>query len=51
MGCFATRSKYAKQIKLDVQKAITADWLFAKKYITLYPGRINHINKALYVHN
>ena len=50
IGCFATKTKYSKRLELDVKK-YTADWLFAKKYITLYPGRINHINKALYVHN
>ena len=50
MGCFATKTKYSKRLKLDVKK-YTADWIFAEKYITLYPSRINHIKKALYVHN
>jgi glycosyltransferase involved in cell wall biosynthesis len=50
MGCFATKSKQSKQLKLNTNSYI-ADWLFVEKFITLYPSRINHINKVLYVHN
>ena len=50
MGCFATRSKYAKQIKLDT-KSYQADWFFVENYRILYPSKVNYINKVLYVHN
>ncbi len=50
MGCFATRSKYSKQIKLDT-KSYQADWRFVENYRILYPSKVNHIKKVLYVHN
>lgn len=50
MGCFATKSKFSKQLELN-KHLYTADWRFAEKFITLYPSKINHIKKVLYVHN
>jgi glycosyltransferase involved in cell wall biosynthesis len=50
MGCFATKTKNAQQLRLN-KKSYQADWEFVEKYITLFPGGIKHISKILYVHN
>lgn len=50
IGNFMTRSKFSKQLQLDVTKG-NADGLFVEEYIEKFKGNIIHINKFLYVHN
>lgn len=50
IGNFMTRTKLAKQLKLDVTKG-NADGLFVEEYINKFKGNIIHIEKFLYVHN
>jgi glycosyltransferase involved in cell wall biosynthesis len=50
IGNFMTKSEFAKQLKLDVTKAI-ADGLFVEEYINKFKSDIIQIQKFLYVHN
>lgn len=53
IGNFATRSVYAKNLRLDKSK-INADGYFAVEYVEKYcklPYIIKKIDKALYIHN
>ena len=51
IGNFMVRTEFAKQIKLDVSN-IQADGKFVEEYLQKFPkGKIEKINKPLYVHN
>jgi glycosyltransferase involved in cell wall biosynthesis len=50
IGNFMTKSKLAKQIKLDPTFA-QSDWKFVSEYVTTFKGDLVHIPKILYVHN
>lgn len=53
IGNFATRTKYAKNLRLDKSK-INADGYFAVEYVEKYcklPYVIKKLDKALYIHN
>jgi len=53
IGNYATRSIYAKNLRLDTKK-LNADGYFAVEYVEKYcqmPKVIKKIDKALYVHN
>jgi glycosyltransferase involved in cell wall biosynthesis len=50
IGNFMTRTKFAKQLKLDVTKA-NADGIFVEEYINKFKGNIIHLEQFLYVHN
>lgn len=53
IGCFATRTKYAKNLRLDTTK-INADGMFAVEYAKKYCQAPNYsvkIDKAVYIHN
>ncbi len=53
IGNFATRTLYAKQLRLDKSK-INADGYFALEYVEKFcklPKIIKKLDKALYVHN
>lgn len=51
IGCFATRTKFAKRIELG--KDYASDYHFAKDYVDMFclESNIKKINKILYVHN
>jgi glycosyltransferase involved in cell wall biosynthesis len=50
IGNFMTRSKYSKQLRLDVTKA-NADGIFVEEFNNKFKGNIVHLNQFLYVHN
>lgn len=51
IGNFASRTKYAKQVKLKTD-IIHADFLFVDEYLRTFPnGVAKYIPKPLYVHN
>ena len=51
IGNFASKRKYASQLKLNTS-INQADWLFIENYLTKFPeGKIKYIPKTLYVHN
>ena len=51
IGNFMTRTKFAKEVKLNITK-MAADAIFVADYLKKYPqGEVIHIEKALYVHN
>lgn len=51
IGNFMTKSKYAKQLKLDTTLP-AADGKFVEEYLQKFPtGTITYIKKILYVHN
>jgi glycosyltransferase involved in cell wall biosynthesis len=50
IGNFMTKTKFAKQMRLDVTK-VNADGIFVEEYLEKFKGNIIHIQKILYVHN
>lgn len=51
IGNFATRTLYAKQLKLNVE-IVHADYLFVEEYLNKFKtGKIKYIPKPLYIHN
>lgn len=51
MGCYITKTKNAKQIRLKTDQE-WADWYFVEDYLKKFPdGKIIKIEKVLYVHN
>ena len=51
MGCYVTKTKNAKQIRLKTDKE-WADWYFVEDYLKQFPeGKTKKIDKVLYVHN
>lgn len=51
MGCYVTRTSYAKQVRLKTNLE-WADWYFVEDYLKKFPlGKVIKIEKILYVHN
>jgi glycosyltransferase involved in cell wall biosynthesis len=50
IGNFMTRTKFAKQLRLDVTKG-NADGIFVEEFNNKFKGNIVHLNQFLYVHN
>ena len=51
IGNFMTRTKFSKELKLNITK-MEADAIFVADYLKKYPlGEVIHIEKTLYVHN
>ena len=50
IGNFMTKTKFAKQLRLDVTRG-NADGIFVEEYLKKFKGNIIHIEKVLYVHN
>jgi hypothetical protein len=50
IGNFASKTKFAKQLKLDTTIA-QSDWLFIDEYVKKFPSTSTYIPKTLYVHN
>jgi glycosyltransferase involved in cell wall biosynthesis len=51
MGCYVTRTKNAKQVRLKTQHE-WADWYFVEDYLKQFPdGKVKKIDKVIYVHN
>lgn len=51
MGCYITKTKNAKQIRLKTDQE-WADWYFVEDYLKQFPeGKVKKIDKVIYVHN
>ena len=50
IGNFASKTKFAKQLKLDTTIA-QSDWLFIDEYVKKFPSNVIYLPKTLYVHN
>lgn len=50
IGNFASKTKFAKQLKLDTTIA-QSDWLFVDEYVNKFPSSMIYLPKTLYVHN
>jgi glycosyltransferase involved in cell wall biosynthesis len=51
MGCYITRTKNAKQIRLKTDQE-WADWYFVEDYLKQFPeGKVKKVEKVIYVHN
>jgi glycosyltransferase involved in cell wall biosynthesis len=50
LGCFMTKSEYARQLPLDVTKP-ESDGIFVEEYIKKFEGEVLHVEEPLYIHN
>lgn len=51
MGCYVTRTKYAKQVRLKTEHE-WADWYFVEDYLDKFKdGKTKKVEKVIYVHN